>query len=120
MNGTHAPEQLREALVDARQQLQDMYGHRLRRVILYGSQARGNAREDSDIDVLVVLDEGANRHEEFKRLSVVTMDLFERYRLTFSLMPYDEDAYHDLRRPFMQDVHAEGIDLLPLYRNGSP
>lgn len=104
--------ELREPLEEARQHLQSTYGERLRHVILYGLHARGDAGPDSDVDVLVVLDEGANRYEEFKQLSVIKMDLFERYRLTISLMPYDEEAYHDLRRPFAQNVHAEGIALL--------
>jgi uncharacterized protein len=35
--------------------LQDVYGDRLRGVVLYGSEARGEATLDSDIDVLVLL-----------------------------------------------------------------
>lgn len=33
-----------------------MFGARLRRVVLFGSYARGDANEDSDVDVLVVVD----------------------------------------------------------------
>ena len=32
-----------------------MYGDRLERVVLYGSRARGDAREDFDYDVAVFL-----------------------------------------------------------------
>lgn len=41
---------VREALVEAKQKLEDLYGDRLKRVIVYGSQARGEARPDSDVD----------------------------------------------------------------------
>ncbi|NJL69963.1 MAG: nucleotidyltransferase domain-containing protein [Microcoleus sp. SM1_3_4] len=32
-----------------------MYGEQLDKIVLFGSQARGNARPDSDIDILIVL-----------------------------------------------------------------
>jgi len=35
--------------------IEQIYGERLSKVILYGSQARGEARADSDIDLLIVL-----------------------------------------------------------------
>ena len=41
---------------------------RPRRVILFGSAARGEARENSDIDLLVVVPDGAHRRETARRL----------------------------------------------------
>jgi predicted nucleotidyltransferase len=35
--------------------LSDLYGNRLERVVLFGSRARGDAREDSDYDVAVFI-----------------------------------------------------------------
>lgn len=32
------------------------------RVVLFGSRARGDARPDSDVDLLVVMDEAADKH----------------------------------------------------------
>ena len=103
---------VREALQEARQRLQAIYGDRLRRVILYGSRARGDATEESDVDLLVVL-EGPieNVYTEIKRAGAFWGDLFSRYGLSFSIKPYTEEAYQDLRRPFMQNVHREGIEL---------
>ncbi len=38
------------------------------KIILFGSQARGEAREDSDIDLLVIKDSFRSRREEMVRL----------------------------------------------------
>lgn len=38
------------------------------RIILFGSAARGEAGSDSDVDVLVVMPEGANRRETMQYL----------------------------------------------------
>lgn len=42
---------------------------RPKRIILFGSQARGDAAEDSDFDVMVVEERPANRFAEMVRLN---------------------------------------------------
>lgn len=37
-------------------ELQKIYGRSLKRIILYGSYARGDFRADSDIDIMILLD----------------------------------------------------------------
>ena len=48
-------EKLSEILAELRHYLEAFYSDRLVQIILYGSQARGDAQPDSDIDVLNVL-----------------------------------------------------------------
>jgi predicted nucleotidyltransferase len=43
-------------------------GKRIRRVILYGSRAQGNATEDSDFDLLVVEKDPVSKREEMRRI----------------------------------------------------
>ena len=51
------PEPLDKSVLLARikSSLQAVYGDRLRGVVLYGSEARGEATPDSDVDILVLL-----------------------------------------------------------------
>jgi type I restriction enzyme S subunit len=50
------PADVKEALSEYAQHLSTRFHRRLRFVRLFGSWARGEAREDSDIDVAVVID----------------------------------------------------------------
>lgn len=49
-------------LDEAKERLQKIYGERLKGLILYGSYARGDATEGSDIDLIIV-------SQSFKRAS---------------------------------------------------
>ena len=55
---------LEETLRWATGRLREIYGPRLKRLVLFGSQARGDATPESDVDVLVVLDGPTGAYEE--------------------------------------------------------
>ena len=90
---------------------EEMYGDRLARVVLYGSQARDEAHRDNDVDVLVILRGPFNLYAEMKRLTGLQLDLFERYREDIAFQPFEEQVYEDHTHPLMMNVHAEGIEL---------
>ena len=55
-------------------EIKKIYGTHLQEVILYGSYARGDFKEDSDIDIMILLDimlmygkEASNRKQEIDR-----------------------------------------------------
>jgi predicted nucleotidyltransferase len=48
-------DKLKNILTQLRSHFEQLYGDRLTEMVLYGSQARGDAHPDSHIDVLVVL-----------------------------------------------------------------
>ena len=58
-----------------RDELAAVYGGRLKGVYLYGSYSRGDAGEDSDIDVAVVLTGVVNRAEERDRATDIASDI---------------------------------------------
>ena len=108
----HVPPNVRAALTEAQERLREAYGERLRRVVLYGSRARGDATEESDVDVLVVLSGPIeNSYQEIKRANSFWGEFLTRYGLSFSVKPYTEEAYRDRRRPFIRNVRRDGIPL---------
>ncbi|MBA2243500.1 MAG: nucleotidyltransferase domain-containing protein, partial [Gemmatimonadetes bacterium] len=67
--------EIQEILRCLRKGLEELYGERLRGLYLFGSYARGEADAESDVDVLVVLDEIEQRFDEATRVSGLASDI---------------------------------------------
>ena len=67
----------------------------IRKVLLYGSYAKGNARQDSDIDVAVVVEET----DHAKRIEITTALFDSAFRVDPAIEPkcifWDEYQEHD-------------------------
>ena len=90
--------------------LDDLYGERIERVVLFGSRARGDAGEDSDYDVAVFLRDLTNRWHELDRLADLRADFLEDADVFIDAKPYPAGAYRD-RTTLMREIRREGIDL---------
>ena len=60
-------QQLSPILQNLRHEMEILYQDRLDSLILFGSQARGDANVDSDIDILIVLKDEIDSWTEIKR-----------------------------------------------------
>ena len=88
--------------------LKALYGKRLRRVILHGSWARGDARPDSDIDLLVVLDRVDDRWQERHLMSELLYKHSLANDTVVSGLPVAESDFADSRRPVIVNARKEG------------
>ena len=89
-------------------ELRRIYGPKLRELILYGSWARGDAREDSDIDFLVVLDSTEDYITELRRLVKLSSRLAMKHNVYVSAQPMSLEEYRSGRGPFVLNVQKEG------------
>ena len=102
---------LKPILKELREQLEIFYGERLVDLILYGSQARGDAGFGSDIDMMVVLKGPVNPFSEIEQAGKVTAALSLKYDVVIScfyVSAYDfEKGSHSL----FLNVHEEGVPI---------
>lgn len=102
-------EDIREILKKAKVVLQEIYGKRLKGIILYGSYARGEAVEGSDIDLIVLLDNMENPIEELEKCSKQIHQLDLAYDTLISMIPFDLNQYNTRKLPIIMNAKKEGI-----------
>jgi len=98
-------------LADLRAALEDLYGDRLAQLVLYGSQARGDAHAESDVDVLVVLEGPVEPGREIRRMRRVRTKLGLKHERALSLLPVSASEYQDRSSMWLQNVHQEGMTI---------
>jgi len=94
---------------DVASDLHDLYGDRLRRVVLFGSRARGDAHPESDLDLLVVLDDVRSRRVELDRMSALLWRYSLEHGVVVTELPVSEDEYRDSDEPILIRARAEGV-----------
>lgn len=88
--------------------MKQIYGDRLAAVILFGSYARGDFHEDSDVDYLVLLtDETVNLSKEISRLSHDLNAIFLKDDIRVSVKPIPAGSLK-ANNPLYAEVRREG------------
>jgi uncharacterized protein len=90
--------------------LDEVYGDRIERVVLFGSRARGDASKDSDYDVAVFLRDMPDRFAEMNRLADLSTEMLNETGEFIHAMPYRAGSYTELT-PLMLEVRDVGVDL---------
>lgn len=101
--------QLRRILRALQKELKDTLGERVEKIILYGSQARGDARDDSDIDVLIVLKDDFKYGTMLKKTSKAVAKLSLDNDVVISRAFVTRQQYEQSKIPFLMNVRREGI-----------
>lgn len=98
-----------KAIRQFKQAVKDIYGSRIKQIVLYGSWARGDASEESDIDLMVVLSGEVQPGLELDRMIDVITDINLEYDVLISVLPVSEDNFNTLQSPLLLNVRKEGV-----------
>ena len=104
-------ERLQNLLAELRRRFEALYGPRLVRLMLYGSQARGDAAPGSDIDVLVVLEGPVRPGEEIRRIGDITAGMSLENNVVISCTFISAERFEREESPLMINVRSEGVPL---------
>ena len=102
-------ERLKPILEELHSRFEVLYGDRLIKMVLYGSQARGDAEPGSDIDVLVVLKGEVDSGEEIDRTIEIVAGLSLEHNEAIVCVFISEDRFKSERSPLMLNVRREGV-----------
>jgi predicted nucleotidyltransferase len=100
---------IKEILKEFREEIEKLYDKRLKDIILYGSWARGEAKEESDIDLLVILKGGVMPGKEIDRMIDIITEINLKYGVLLSVFPISEEEYSTLNSPLLINVRKEGM-----------
>jgi len=96
-------------LRELRRRFEALYGERLVRLVLFGSQARGDAEPGSDVDVLVVLRGAVEPSAEIGRtigdVAAVSLD----NDVVVACVFVSEEEFLRERSPLLLNVRREGV-----------
>jgi predicted nucleotidyltransferase len=97
-------------LDELKERLSAAYSERLHAVVLFGSEARGDARPDSDIDVLVVLETLTGDYgEELERGLAAVYPVALRLGRRVSVKPLAREEYERGDSPLLREVRRSGV-----------
>ena len=102
-------DRLKTILAELRSLLETQYGERLVRMVLFGSQARGDAEPGSDIDILVVLKGAVSPAEEIARTSEILANLSLQFNEVISCVFMDEERFIHRNGPLLRNIRREGM-----------
>jgi predicted nucleotidyltransferase len=94
--------------------IKDVIGDALRNVILYGSYARGDHDENSDIDIMILSDiKDEDSYPYLKVLSSISNEIDLKYNVFISVILQNKTLFESCLPilPFYQNVIKDGVEL---------
>ena len=98
----------------------NILGDKLRRIILYGSRARGDYKAYSDVDIMILADYDEQERSLYENaLADTASDLSLEHDIIVSVMLNNEKLFMNRAgiSPFYRNVLSEGIEIYGKHQN---
>ena len=114
------PEKINNIINEFTKSVNNLLGDRVKKIILYGSYARGDYNEDSDIDIMILTDLNDEEISEYRRKIIdIAYDMEYDNDFEFHLSPLlkniDKFNYWLEALPFYMNVEKEGVEHIILF-----
>ncbi len=97
---------------DLKKSIEKLYGQSLYKLVLFGSFARGDFDEESDIDILMVLEnENVRPFQEIDKITPIVSNYLNKYQRFFSILPVSRSNFEKYNFPLYKNIRLEGIEL---------
>lgn len=108
------PNNVQKIVNDFLKKVEEVLGNRLRKIILYGSYARGDYNKSSDIDIMILTDLDNAEIEQYRNtISDIAFDMELETGFIISPLIKNIEKYNDRIDviPFYMNVNKEGVIL---------
>ena len=110
----NVPKNIQNIINKFLEEMTAILGDRIKKVILYGSYARGDYKKDSDIDIMILTDLTDDEIVKYRELiwnSTYDLELDNDVTISAVLKNIDKFDYWLNALPFYTNVNKEGIVL---------
>lgn len=94
------------AIVEYEELLLKKFPNRIRKLMLFGSKARGTSNRNSDIDILVVVAKDGKRIAQ--EIAILTHEPIAKYMVDISPITVEEDFFKNWS-PLLEHIRKDGI-----------
>jgi predicted nucleotidyltransferase len=91
--------------------LRQRFGDSIESILLYGSYARGSAKPESDIDLLVLVHDSLNPAEVRQSLSDILYDILLEHDELVSVIVLPKSRYEADNSMFLHHVRQEAVQI---------
>lgn len=100
---------IKDILQELKDGLKKRYGSKLKSMMLFGSYARGDQRDDSDIDIAIILEDFSHACAEIERTGDIVSSLSLKFDTLISLVPIKENDWHKRKTALISNIKRDGI-----------
>lgn len=100
--------EVKQVLYTLKEEAQKVLGENLVDIFLFGSYAREDFTEESDVDILIVVNNSLSR-EERNQMSRIISTLSLENEIVIAYIVYEKEFFDNVKSPLILNVKEEGV-----------